>query len=153
MVNDNRSTRASLDAVALANELRPILLRLARELRRELAPLGLTAGQAALLHAIRTRPGVGVGELAASEGVSAPRVSAAIDRLESRGLVGRARSLADGRRIELTLSEEGRRVLRSARRRRTAWLAARLARLDDGERRAVADALRPLARLLEEGAE
>ncbi|MBD0290913.1 MAG: MarR family transcriptional regulator [Thermoleophilia bacterium] len=153
IVNEFPSERAVVGAVPLANELRPVLLRLARELRRELAPLGLTAGQAALLHAIRTTRGVGIRELAAREGVSAPRVSAAVDRLQTRGLVERTRSGSDRRRVELTLTEEGERVLRSARRRRTAWLAARLARLDARERGAVAEALGPLTRLLEAEAE
>jgi DNA-binding MarR family transcriptional regulator len=143
-------TERALDPVALANELRPLTLQLNRHLRRELAPLGLTAGQAALLHAIRTNPGIGIRGMAGREGVSPPRVTAAVDRLEEMGLVRRARSGADRRRVELEVTEAGLRLLRSARRRRTAWLAARLARLDENERRALAGAVRPLARLLEE---
>jgi hypothetical protein len=41
-------------------------------------------------------------------------------------------------------------VLRSARSRRTAWLAQRMRRLSDAERAAVAAALEPLALLLAE---
>ncbi len=137
------------DALELANELRPVLLRLNRHLRRELAPLGITAGQAALLHAIDTGVAVGVRELAERERLSRPRVTAAIDRLESLGLVTRTRSEVDRRRVELAVTAEGRRILRSARRRRTAWLAARLAQLDESERASVADALPALERLLE----
>jgi DNA-binding MarR family transcriptional regulator len=138
--------------LSLANELRPILLQLNRHLRRELAPLGVTAGQAALLHAIRTNPRIGVRGLADREGVSPPRVTAALDRLEAIGLVRRARSGADRRRVELEVTGEGLRVLRSARGRRTAWLAARLARLAPAERDALAGALPALRRLLEEPA-
>jgi DNA-binding MarR family transcriptional regulator len=137
-------------AVALANELRPLLLQLNRHLRRELAPLGVTAGQAALLHAIRSAPGAGVRELAAHEGLSRPRVTAAVDALESAGLVRRTRSQADRRRVELAVTDQGLRILRSARSRRTAWLAARLAALDPGERAAVAVALPAFGRLLED---
>ena len=137
------------DALDLANELRPVLLRLNRHLRRELAPLGITAGQAALLHAIDTGVAVGVRELAERERLSRPRVTAAVDRLESLGLVTRTRSEVDRRRVELAVTAEGRRILRSARRRRTAWLAARLAQLDESERGSVADALPALERLLE----
>ena len=137
------------DALDLANELRPVLLRLNRHLRRELAPLGITAGQAALLHAIDTGVAVGVRELAERERLSRPRVTAAIDRLESMGLVSRTRSEADRRRVELAVTAEGLRVLRSARRRRTTWLAERLAQLDEPERAVVADALPALERLLE----
>lgn len=134
----------------LANELRPVLLQLNRQLRRELAPLGITAGQAALLHAIRTSPGIGVRELADREGMSAPGMTAHIDRLAAAGLVRRTRSRRDRRRVDLELTEKGVRVLRSARERRTAWLAARLKRLSPDELAALEAAIGPLRRLLEE---
>jgi DNA-binding MarR family transcriptional regulator len=149
VMNDMAAPSAPL---ALANDLRPILLHLNRHLRRELAPLGITAGQAALLHAIRMNPGAGVRALAEREGVSAPRITAAIDRLEAMGLVRRARSAGDRRRVELEVTEAGLRVLRSARTRRTAWLAARLARLPPDDLDAVRAALPALGRLLEERA-
>ncbi len=135
--------------LALANELRPLILQLNRHLRRELAPLGVTAGQVALLHAIRTNAGIGVRGLAEREGVSPPRVTAAIDRLESASLVRRTRSGVDRRRVRLEVTDDGLRILRSAWRRRTAWLAARLAELEDGERATLAAAVSPLRRLLE----
>jgi DNA-binding MarR family transcriptional regulator len=138
------------DSLELANGLRPVLLQLNRHLRRELAGLGITAGQAALLHVIRSRPGIGVRALADHEGVSAPAMSGYIDRLEGAGLVARVRSDADRRRVGLRVTGEGVRVLRSARSRRTAWLAQRLRRLTDAERAAVQAALEPLALLLAE---
>ena len=144
------ATDTRVDPLAIANELRPLILHLTRHLRRELTPLGVTAGQAALLHAIRVNPGAGVRELAEREGVSPPRVTAALDRLEADGLVRRTRSGADRRRVVLEVTDAGLRVLRAARRRRTAWLAARLAKLDDDERGAVAAALPALRRVLEE---
>jgi DNA-binding MarR family transcriptional regulator len=150
-VNDSTMTATTASAaepVALANELRPLVLQLHRHLRRELAPLGITAGQAALLHAIRTKARMGVRELAEREGVSPPRVTAAIDRLERDGLVRRTRSEVDRRRVCLEVTDEGVRVLRSARRRRTAWLAARLATLAPADRRALAEAVPALQRLL-----
>jgi DNA-binding MarR family transcriptional regulator len=143
------TTNAPVD---VANDLRPVLLQLNRQLRRELAPLGITGGQAALLHAIRSEPGIGVRELAAREGMAAPTMSAHVDRLEAAGLVTRTRSGADRRRVRLELTENGVRVLRAARSRRTAWLASRLKRLAPAELAAVEAALHPLARLLEEDA-
>ena len=140
----------SRDALALANGLRPVLVKLNRELRRDLAAGGVTAGQAALLHAIRKHPGIGVGELAAREGMSAPGISGYVDRLEAAGLVVRTRSLADRRRIGLAVTPAGLRVLRSVRSRRTAWLASRLQRLDASELAAIDAALVPLRRLLAE---
>lgn len=138
------------DSLELANGLRPLLLQLNRHLRRELAGLGVTAGQAALLHVIRSNPGIGLRALAEHEGVSAPAMSGYIDRLESAGLVARVRSDADRRRVGLRVTGDGVRVLRSARSRRTAWLARRLRRLTDAERVAIHAALEPLALLLAE---
>ena len=140
-----------VDELAVAAQLRPILLRLNRELRRELAPLGVTGGQAALLHVIHTSPGVGVRELATRENISAAAISNAVARLETAGLVRRVLSDRDRRRVGLYVTGEGVRVLRAVRSRRTAWLASRLKRLSPGELDAVDAALAPLAALLEEG--
>src|SRR5262245_16992824 len=141
----------TLSPVDLANELRPSLLQINRQLRKELAPLGITAVQAALLHAIRTTPSIGIRELAEREGMSKPAMTTAVDRLEVMGLVHRKRSSRDARRVELELTEKGQRVSRSARSRRTAWLAERLRRLEPHELEALTDAVAPLRRLLEVG--
>jgi DNA-binding MarR family transcriptional regulator len=77
-------------------------------------------------------------------------MSGYIDRLEGAGFVARVRSAEDRRRVGLRVTGDGVRVLRSARSRRTAWLAQRLRRLSDAERAAVAAALEPLALLLAE---
>jgi DNA-binding MarR family transcriptional regulator len=137
------------DPVEVANGLRPALLHLNRRLRKELGPLGITGGQASLLWAIKSRPGIGVRELAAGEGVSAPAMTAYVHRLEAAGLVARRQSERDRRRVELALTDEGVRVLRSARSRRTAWLAARLNRLEPEELAAIEAALPALAKLTE----
>jgi DNA-binding MarR family transcriptional regulator len=140
----------SLDRVEVANRLRPVLLHLARQLRRELEPLGITGTQAALLHSIRQSPGIGVRDLARREGVSAAAMSTLLDRLETAGLVRRTRAADDRRRVGLELTEQGVKVHRSARSRRTAWLAARLERLPAEELAAVDAAAVSLGRLLEE---
>ncbi len=46
-------TAVSADSLTVANRLRPVLLQLARELRREVHPLGVTGGQVSLLVSIR----------------------------------------------------------------------------------------------------
>ncbi len=139
-----------VDSVELGNRLRPVLLLLNRHLRREAHAEGITGGQAALLAQIRNHPQLGVRDLAAREGISAPSMTRYLDRLEKAGLVVRTRSPQDARRIRLALTPKGVRVLRSVRRRRTAWLAERLDGLAPAEQRAVADAIGPLTRLLEE---
>ena len=138
------------DPVTIANRLRPVLLQLNRQLRRELKPLGITGGQAALLHVIRSNPGIGVRELARREGMTAAGMSTALTRLEGAGLIRRTRADQDRRRVGLELTDQGVRVLRSARSRRTAWLAARLQRLTPQELAAVDSVIDPLTRLLDQ---
>ncbi|MBD0347997.1 MAG: MarR family transcriptional regulator [Thermoleophilia bacterium] len=144
--------RIAADPVAVANRLRPVLLRLNRELRRELAALGMTGGQATLLHLIHRSPGVGVRDLAVREGMSAAGMSGHVDRLEAAGLVRRVPSTDDRRRVGLEVTSEGARALRAVRRTRTAWLARRLDRLEPAELEAVDAAIEPLLRLVEEDA-
>jgi DNA-binding MarR family transcriptional regulator len=137
------------DPVTLANRLRPVLLKLNRDLRREIHSLGVTGGQVSLLAVIRREPGIGVRELAARERMSAPGMSKYVARLEAAGLVART-ELADRRRIGLALTPAGQRVIRSVRSRRTAWLAERLGELSGEELAAVDAAVEPLARLIGE---
>jgi DNA-binding MarR family transcriptional regulator len=144
------STEISADPLAVANRLRPVLLQLARELRREVHPLAVTGGQVSLLVSIRGAPGVGIRELAAREGVSPAAMSRHVTRLERAGLVQRlADAGGDRRRVGLELTPEAERVLKLVRSRRTAWLVARLRTLDDDALRSIDDAIEPLRALIE----
>jgi DNA-binding MarR family transcriptional regulator len=142
--------KTQTDTLALADRLRPVLLRIGRELRREARAVGVSPEQVSLLVAIKYSPGIGVRELAGRERVSPPAMSNHVDRLERDGLVARTPSAEDRRRIGLTLTDEGQRVLRRVRSRRTAWLTTRLATLSSDELAAVEAAVEPLARLLPE---
>ena len=137
------------DPITIANRLRPVLLRLARELRREIHSLGVTGGQVSLLSQVKHNPGITASELAERERVSAPGMSGHLVRLEAAGLIERKRA-NDRRRIGLYLTPEGAKVLRSVRSRRTAWLSARLERLEPAERERIEDALDALEKLMDE---
>src|ERR671926_1241854 len=100
---------STLDTTALANRLRPVLLKLNRELRREVHSLGVTGGQVALLVQIKYSPGVGIRELAARERISVPGMSKFVARLEEAGLIQRAPVGGDKRRVGLTLTDAGHR--------------------------------------------
>ena len=145
-------SEVTLSAETVAVELRPVLLRLARELRKETEQLGITARQATLLWVVKRSPGLSLAELAAEEGISAPALSGHVDRLESAGLIERVRSTGDRRRVGLRLTDDGARILRSVRARRTTWLADRLRALEPGELAAIDDALPALRALLGDGA-
>jgi len=123
-------------------------LKLSRELRREVRDVGVSPEQVALLVAIKYAPGIGVRELAAKERVSPPAMSNHVDRLERLDLVIRTPSTDDKRRVGLTLSSEGDRVLRRVRSRRTAWLSTRLEALTPEQQAAIESAVGPLSELL-----
>jgi DNA-binding MarR family transcriptional regulator len=136
------------DPATLANGLRPVLLRLARQLRQETESLGVTSRQVTLLWLIRERPGLSLRELAAEERISAPALSGHVDRLERAGLIVRVRSDDDRRRVGITLTEDGSRLLKRVRAQRTTWLAERLKDLQPEELAAIEAALEPLRRLV-----
>ena len=142
--------RVEVDTVAVADVLRPVLLRIGRELRRETRAEGVSPEQVALLVAIKYAPGIGVRDLAARERMSPPALTKHVDRLERDGLVARTPSEDDRRRVGLTLTDEAQRLLRRVRSRRTAWLASRLRGLTAEELAAVEAAVEPLSRLLAE---
>src|SRR4029450_6327659 len=119
----------TLEPLAVANRLRPALLKLARELRRESHALGGTGGQVSLLFQIQRHKGIGVRGLAALERMSPAAMSGYVDRLERARLVRRTPDPKDRRRHGLFVTEEGDRVLRSVNTRRTAWLGAKRAAL------------------------
>ena len=137
------------DPVVTANRLRPVLLRLARELRREIHSLGVTGSQVSLLVAIKHNPGITATALAEREGVSAAGMSGHLARLETAGLIERTRA-ADRRCIGLFLTAEGTKVLKSVQNKRTAWLVSRLDRLEPEERDRVEAAIDALEKLISE---
>jgi DNA-binding MarR family transcriptional regulator len=140
---------ATLTPLDLANRLRPALLKLARELRRETHALGVTGGQVSLLIQIQRHRGIGVRGLASLERMSPASMSGYVERLERAGLVQKTQDPNDKRRQGLSLTEEAERVLRSVKSRRTAWLAARLEQLEPDELAALDAAVEPLMHLVE----
>ena len=142
-------SEATLSAQEIAEELRPLILILGRHLRRETEQLGVTSHQATLLWLVKTQPGLSLRELANAEGISAPSLSAHVDRLESLGLIRRVRSSDDRRRVGLELTPEGRTTVRRVRARRTTWLADGLGHLSENDRERVERALPALRSLLE----
>lgn len=145
-------SEVTLSAETVAADLRPVLLRLARELRKETEQLGITARQATLLWLVKRSPGLSLAELAAEERISPPALSGHVDRLERAGLIERLRSTDDRRRVGLRLTVDGARMLRRVRARRTTWLADRLGALEPAELDAIETAVPALQALLGDGA-
>jgi DNA-binding MarR family transcriptional regulator len=142
------SVQSRQDVHALAEALRPALLRLSRHLRREAQKAGVSALDAQLLGVIKKKPGIGGGELADFEQMTRPSMSAHLKRLEAAGWIMRDPACAeDRRRVGVRLTVAGEAALATIRRRRNDWLAARLSGLAPDDRAALAAAAGALVQL------
>ncbi len=128
----------------LAGELRLGSMRLARRLRVERGSADLTLSQLAALGSLELHGECTVGELAHIERVKPPSMTRIANSLVDAGLMVRRPHDVDGRQVVVDLTDAARELLIDNRRRRTAWLAMRLAELTDDER----DVLRHAAPLL-----
>jgi DNA-binding MarR family transcriptional regulator len=139
------SAATSADTVG---RLRLAVLRLGRRLRQN-AGAGVTPSQLAVLSTLDRHGPMGLGDLAAHEGVQPPSATRMVDNLEAAGLVSREASRADRRAVVVQLTGKGRRRVEEIRRRRDAWLAARLSALTPEDVSALEAALPVLETLLE----
>ncbi|MDX3904609.1 MAG: MarR family transcriptional regulator [Pigmentiphaga sp.] len=139
---------SSNDAIEIAAHLRPAILRLNRLLRRETQAFDVSPLAVMLLSAIDKEPGIGVNDLANRENTRAATMSAHVKQLEAAGYVHRDQTLhADKRRVGLAVTPKGRKLVADVRKRRTDWLAGRIAMLDPESRAALGRAVAALARL------
>lgn len=137
---------ASPDLLDLADRLRPVLLRLSRQLRRESSSLGLSPLDAMLLGHIKKTEGIGVSDLADQEDMSRAAMSGHVKRLEAAGWIVRQPPRADDkRRVGLALTPAALRAMAAVRARRTDWLADRLATLPPQARSAIERAIDALS--------
>jgi len=75
---------------------------------------GLTAPQLMALRAISRRQPVAAGEISRVMHLGQPTLTGVLDRLERRGLVRRSRDARDRRSVNLSLTDEGSRVLQAS---------------------------------------
>ncbi len=138
-----------LSVPELAAHLRLTVMRTHRRLRAEAGDELSPTLVAALVSVERHGP-LTLGRLAELEGVTPPSITRIVAALERDGLVRREVDEADRRISRVALTPEGARLLRRARRRKNAFLARRLDRLDGRDLAAVRAALPVLERLLDD---
>ena len=133
----------------LASALRISVMRLGRRLRSERDPENelLPVGQLSVLGVLFRNGECAVGELAALERVQPPSMTRTVNCLVDGGYVVRHKSVTDGRQVVVTLSEQGKEILASDRRRRDVWLAQRLRELTPEERSVLRQAAPIIERL------
>ncbi len=138
----------------VAAHLRLAVVRTARRLRQEgLASEGrgeLSPTLSAALATIEIHGPLTPSEVAKRERVKRPTVTRAIGRLEALGLVTRTADPTDGRAFLISVTAEGRALLRRLRTRKNAYLAKRLRDLDPDEVGTLERAAAILERLLDE---
>jgi len=109
-----------------------------RRLREEDDALGISPPRLSALSVVVYAGPIGIGALAAAEGVAAPTMSRLVDGLERDGLVRRERDPDDARGVLVRATAAGERTLRRGRRRRVDTLATGLRVLSDDDLAAVA---------------
>jgi DNA-binding MarR family transcriptional regulator len=133
----------------LAADLRVSVMKLARRLRQQLSKDDISTGQFSVLAALATRGPRTPRELADIERVQPPSMTRTLTYLVDAGLVDRTDHPQDGRQVLMSITDQGLAVVQETRRRRTAWLAQRLAELTPDERAVLKEASTIVLRLAE----
>jgi DNA-binding MarR family transcriptional regulator len=135
--------------IELAARLRLAITRTARRLRQE-SGTDLGPSQVAALATIERQGPLAPSELAERERIKRPTATRILARLAEAGLVVRIPDPSDGRSAIVSISPDGRALLRRLRQRKTAYLAKRLRELPDQDVQALARAAEVLEGILEE---
>lgn len=137
----------------LADRVHSAAIHLLRRVRVADAASGLSAARLSALSVLVFGGPRSVGELAATEQVTAPTMSRLVTALERAGFVSRRADPRDARRVRVSATESGRRALEAARARRIEEVASVLAGLSDAERAQLAASAKLLEDALEAAAD
>ena len=121
---------------------------MARRLRQE-AGTDLGPSQVAALATVERHGPLSPSELAEFERIKRPTATRIVRHLEEGGLVARVNHPADGRSSILSVTAEGRALLKRLRERKTAYVAKRLGAMDADDRRTLERAAELLEGMLE----
>jgi DNA-binding MarR family transcriptional regulator len=143
-----RTTSTTEVKEQLAPRLRWAITRMARRLRQE-AGTDLGPSQVAALATVERRGPLSPSELAELERIKRPTATRIVRHLEEGGLVERVNHPADGRSSILSVTAEGRSLLKRLRERKTAYVAKRLGAMDAEDRRTLERAAELLEGMLE----
>jgi DNA-binding MarR family transcriptional regulator len=136
---------------AVADRLQSAALHLSRRLREEDDALGISPSRLSALSVVVVTGPLGIGDLAAAEGVAASTMTRLVDGLERDGLVERAPDPDDRRGVLVHATPKGTRLLHRVRRRRLGSLASGLRTLSDADLAAVARGAELMERLTRDG--
>ena len=147
MASETPDTTISETAAGLRNAI----VRTARALRQEAAgETGLSPTQTAVLATINRDGPLTPSELADLERVKRPTMTRTLACLEREGLIERTPDPTDGRSFLVAINDAGRERMSRLRRRKSAYLASRLRKLDPAEVETLARAAELLDRIRED---
>ncbi|GLJ62633.1 MarR family transcriptional regulator [Microbacterium barkeri] len=145
MAKQSASTKLSSDA----SEIRAAVFRLSRRLKQQRAVSDMTDGQFAVLVALKVHGPHTLSALAEREGITAPSMNRTVNCLEELGHLSRTENGDDRRKVDIQITESGRRVVEETARRRDEWLSKVLADLSPEDRQTLRSAAAIIMREVE----
>ncbi len=110
----NSARTPSTDAAKVMKSIRRIVRAIDMRSKKVARETGLTIPQIVVLHAVKERGMVTTAALSKHADLSAATTVTILDKLESRGLVTRQRSVEDRRIVHTSLTEKGVQILLDA---------------------------------------
>jgi len=139
------ATSTTTQLARVSNDLRLACMRISRRVRFE-SSHDIAPHQFSVLSRLEDAPKT-PGELAEIERVAKPTMTRTVGALVEQGLVNRQDDPSDGRQVILSITSDGKRMLRTTRRKRDAWMASRVQRLTPQEQEVLIRATEILTRV------
>lgn len=149
---DNPASRSQTDrASMLALEIRTLIGKLKRKLRDQTGHNDFTSSQVSVVLRLEKEGPATASSLARAEAMRPQSMSAVIAPLEAAGLISGTPDPNDGRQTLLSLTDKCLELIRERRAAKEDWLNRTIqARLSNEEQEKLAEALKILARLVED---
>jgi len=132
----------------LADRLHSTAIHLLRQVRVEDAATGIAPARLSALSVLVFGGPMSLNDLAGAEQVRPPTMSRIVDALESAGLARRTANAQDRRSVVIEATEKGTAILWQGRKRRVKFLAKRLSRLSEAERRQIENAVQAIQKAM-----
>ena len=136
----------SAEMTTVMDSLRALVRALRISTRAVEKEIGISGAQLFVLQQLEDAPARSVNELADRTSTHQSSVSTVVSRLVERGLVRRAASPEDGRRMEISITERGRRLLDSAPRTAQSRMQEAMERMGPERVRVLAEGVEALVR-------
>jgi len=143
----SRRTSPTREVEVVADRLHSAALHLLRRLRAEDDALGISPPRLSALSVVVYAGPIGIGALAAAEGVAPPTMTRLVDGLERDGLVRRGPDPDDARGVLVHATPKGTRLLKKGKAQRIRTLTAGLRALTKEELTSVARATELIERV------